>query len=94
MSKYKGEDGFDYEECIHIKACRRLCKIARGEGKNITRYCSRECSAYEVMDYFLGEWAPQYGYYTEDEVEKVKYGACMDGKRGYYPEDILISDFV
>ena len=32
--------------------------------------------------------------YTREEVERVKYGACMDGRRGLYPGDILIEDFV
>lgn len=32
--------------------------------------------------------------YTREEVERVKYGACMDGQRGFDPGDILIEDFV
>ena len=32
--------------------------------------------------------------YTREEVERVKYGACLDGQRGLSPGDILIEDFV
>ena len=32
--------------------------------------------------------------YTREEVERVKYGACMEGQRGFDPGDLLIEDFV
>lgn len=43
-----------------------------------------------------GEWYTNEGerLYTESEVEEVKAGACYDGQRGYYPGDLLISDYV
>ena len=32
--------------------------------------------------------------YTYEEVRQVKYGACMDGKDGYDPGDLLVEDYV
>lgn len=32
--------------------------------------------------------------YTREEVETVKYGACLDGQRGFDPGDLLIEDYV
>lgn len=34
------------EDCIHLKACRRLSKIAKSQGKTFTRGCNDNCSAY------------------------------------------------
>lgn len=32
--------------------------------------------------------------YTEEEVRACIRGACLDGQSGYYPGDLLISDYV
>ena len=38
---------FDYmEDCIHLKACRRLQKIGRSKGHTFGRNCTTDCSAY------------------------------------------------
>lgn len=38
---------FDYmEDCIHLKACRRLQKIGRSKGHAFGRNCTADCSAY------------------------------------------------
>ena len=38
---------FDYmEDCIHVKACRRLQKIGKSNGHTFGRICTAECSAY------------------------------------------------
>ena len=43
----KQSRGFDYkEDCIHLKACRRLQQIARRLRFQLPRYCTDECSAY------------------------------------------------
>ena len=38
------------QDCIHLKACRRLCKIARNKGIVLGRGCSVDCSAYVAGD--------------------------------------------
>lgn len=58
----------DYmEDCIHLKACRRMNVRAQKEfGKKITRGCNENCTAYEV------EHTSGYAYYsgadTDDKV--------------------------
>ena len=69
------------EDCIHLKACRRLCKIA----KIASRGCNFNCSAYETNEVRL---------YTREEVEKVMRGAAEAGARGYTGGDNLIEDFL
>ena len=34
------------QDCIHLKACRRLQKIGRGKGHSFSRDCDENCSAY------------------------------------------------
>ena len=34
------------DDCIHLKACRRLQKMARSMRFQLPRYCTAECSAY------------------------------------------------
>ena len=74
------------EDCIHLKACRRLCVIAK-ESYDInpfSRGCNENCNAYESIS----------DYYTSEQVEAVKRGACLDGQRGYDPYDLLVSDYI
>ena len=73
------------EDCIHLKACRRLCKMIRKDYKlAFCRRCNENCSAYE----------PKQRLYTRDEVTAVMNGACRDGNDGYYPGDVCISDYI
>lgn len=37
-------------DCIHLKACRRLQKIARSKGCSFGRGCNENCSAYISKD--------------------------------------------
>ena len=84
-----GQFGY-MDDCVHLKACRRLVKRAKSMGFSMGRGCNKDCTAYEdVYDF-----AAERGLYTPAEVEKVKDGACEDGHRGYYPGDILVSDYV
>lgn len=69
------------EDCIHLHACRRMCLITKFHG---SRGCNEQCTAYESVS----------KYYTEDQVERVKNGACRDGRNGYDCYDLLISDYV
>lgn len=34
------------EDCIHLKACRRVQKIGRSLRLRVPRYCDEDCSAY------------------------------------------------
>ena len=35
------------EDCIHLKACRRIQAIGRKHRLLVPRYCTEECTAYE-----------------------------------------------
>lgn len=38
---------FEYmEDCIHLKACRRLQKIGKSKGHTFGRSCTEDCTAY------------------------------------------------
>lgn len=34
------------EDCIHLKACRRIQKIGKTHGLFVPRYCTEDCSCY------------------------------------------------
>lgn len=34
------------DDCIHLKACRRIQRIGKNLRLNVPRYCTAECSAY------------------------------------------------
>lgn len=74
------------EDCIHLKACRRLCKKVRAKyfGMQIARGCNSECSAYESRS----------DYYTYEQVKAVMHGACNDGRNGFDAGDCLVSDYL
>ena len=79
------------DDCIHLKACRRLQKmVLKKHGEHIARHCDTDCTAYQT----IVEIANEKGYYTDDQVYSVLRGACMDGKNGYYPGDLMISDYI
>ena len=64
-----------YEDCIHLKACRRLCKLFKMKnGETFSRGCNKDtCSAYETKEGFAED-----NEYTT--VEDVLY----DVRQGYY----------
>ena len=75
------------EDCIHLKACRRICKYH----KINNRGCTEDyCTAYQNIDDFMEE----YDLYTRSEIEKVMNGAVNDGNSGYHSGDIIISDYI
>ena len=43
------------EDCIHLKACRRVQKIGRSRGHTFPRSCTEDCTAYVSGEsgYFL-----------------------------------------
>jgi len=38
------------DDCIHLKACRRIQKIGRTHRLMVPRYCTEECSCYISRD--------------------------------------------
>ena len=66
MSKY----ATNYmEDCIHLRACRRLQKIFEGKfyGARVSRQCNEDCTAYQdycdvVHDEMPAELASVYPY--------------------------------
>lgn len=48
-----------YMDCVHTRACRRLCCLARQQtGLKVLRGCNREtCTAYESKSDLLWKWA-------------------------------------
>ena len=75
------------EDCIHLKACRRICKYH----KINNRGCTEDyCTAYQNINDFMEE----YDLYNRYEIEKVMNGAINDGHNGYYSGDVLISDYI
>lgn len=80
---------YDYPtDCIHLKACRRLCKLSRKEGTYITRGCNEKCSAYETLESFMEENS----LYYYDDVQHAINMASEDGARGY--TDNIVSDYL
>lgn len=79
------------DDCIHLKACRRLQKVARVENKTfVARHCDERCSAYETEDGFIDNCNER--YYTYSEVITCIHGAVKDAQSGY--TDLLPEDYV
>ncbi len=38
------------DDCIHLKACRRVQKIGKSKRLIVPRYCTEDCSAYETAE--------------------------------------------
>lgn len=70
------------EDCIHLKACRRLQAIGRKHRLMVPRYCTEDCTAYE----------PEKKLYTEEQVYRIIHG--MEEYHGLPYGDDLISDFI
>lgn len=69
-------------DCIHLRACRRLCKLFNIKNRG----CNIDCSAYK--------YGAEEEHYTYDDLVAVKNGACRDGQRGYEPGDLLAEDYI
>ena len=78
------------DDCIHLRACRRIMKIAKSKGYVFSRSCNNECTAYESES----DYQSRLELYSYDDVMKAINGACEDGQNGYYPGDLLVSDYV
>lgn len=79
------------DDCIHLKACRRLQKVARAENKTIVaRHCDEQCTAYETEDEFIENCDER--YFTYSEVKTCIRGAVKDAQSGN--TDLLPEDYV
>ena len=84
---------FDYmEDCIHLKACRRLQKIGRSKGHTFGRNCTEDCTAYisgdcgnyvtakEACEYARREYdghCDPYDVYCETDLETKTIGEII-----------------
>lgn len=66
---------FDYmDDCIHIKACRRVQKIGKAHGHSFGRSCNEDCTAYTSKDEVIKgiqkalDWALEQGWEGMDYV--------------------------
>ena len=87
----------DYmEDCIHLHACRRICKIAKDEyKKQIKRNCTESCQAYTPGDagnYISVEEAVNYAIDGSSSIER-GYDAydvyCASDLQGRTISDII-----
>lgn len=69
----------NWDRCIHIHACRRVCKIVeRKTGKPISRGCGENCEAFEekedIIDKACGWLEGNVDDYVEaDYIEEIDY---------------------
>lgn len=77
------------EDCIHLKACRRLQKIGRTKGHVFGRGCTEECTAYETEEDFINNCENCYSY---EDVQTAINGATRDALSGY--TDSIVSDYL
>lgn len=70
-------------DCIHLKACRRLQAIAKKEKKEISRYCTSECSAYVSGN--------TENYITVDEAINYAREGASSIESGYSGSDVYCS---
>ena len=75
------------DNCIHLHACRRICKIYKIQNRD----CNKECTAYETEQDLIENSKE---YYTRNQVEAVLSGACYDGQNGYNAGDLLLEDYI
>ena len=83
------------EDCIHLKACRRMQKIikSRYTGLQIARHCTEECSAYETFAKGIDYWGCEDEYkYTAKEVQYCIDRVYSDARAGY--SDNSIRDYI
>ena len=77
------------DDCIHLKACRRVQAIGRSHRLMVPRYCTEDCSAYTKIDDIdetikdAIEWAFRRGQDGDDYIEI----NSMDGLH-----DLLLGD--
>jgi len=80
------------EDCIHLKACRRVQKIAKAKytGLCIPRHCDADCTCYQTLEEFLEE--NHDGYYTREQVQYAIERASADAQDGY--TDNIVEDYL
>lgn len=76
------------DDCIHLKACRRVQAIGRAHRLMVPRYCDYECNAYVGVKEIEKEiekdieWAFEQGKGGMDYI-KADTGKVLDWLRGY-----------
>lgn len=67
------------QDCIHLKACRRMAKIYKSNGsKFVARGCNEDCSAYLTADEIA------------DKAARVANDLLSDLRYGYSPDDLCV----
>lgn len=80
------------DDCIHLKACRRLCRLAEAQtGEILTRGCNERCTAYQTEHAFINDSEQAF---TSAEVRTCIRGAMRDAREGYSAEDVMIHDYL
>lgn len=76
------------DDCIHLKACRRVQAIGKKHRLMVPRYCTAECNAYTSMDAVFEtvkdaiEWAFDRGKDGDDWLEVADMSGLEDLLRG------------
>lgn len=69
------------EDCIHLKACRRIQKIGKGNGHSFARKCTEDCSAYvSGGNYYLSAS-------EACDIARAQYDGRSDAYDVYIPHD-------
>ena len=78
---------FEYQnDCIHLKACRRVQAIGRKHRLMVPRYCTEECTAYIGEDEITKElddaitWAFEHG--RDNDYIQADYSKFIDMLKG------------
>lgn len=65
------------EDCMHLKACRRLCKIGKIHGRGCNEFCTAYEKKCENKEYIIDEcinalYSIQEGYSVDDYAWRIK----------------------
>lgn len=72
------------EDCIHLKACRRLQKLERKNGMFVPRSCNEDCTAYQSKN-------QDTGLITVDEALRYARNGVESIRGGYGAYDVYAS---
>lgn len=72
------------DDCIHLKACRRVQLIAKNKGILIPRLCDEDCTAYQSRD-------AQTQYISIDEAISYARDGAQSIENGYSGYDVYCS---
>ena len=72
------------EDCIHLKACRRIQKIGRKQGECFSRHCDEDCTAYQSKQ-------KNTGLITVDKAIRYARNGVNSIRGGYSAYDVYAS---